>query len=180
MQAWCFKEASQRRQRFSVNEQSKMGGNVQGDKENRTLFPWPETAGNAEFSTLCWSWPCSCLFCLLRKQTQLCYREQEGLHTLRTNKCSPLINVIGRLKKDWHQQIKSKGITAPRLLKDSRDYLPNPYSGNKEELPSFLKPIGFSFKVLLNLSFSIFSNKVINKSDYEIMCPQSHHQSVLW
>lgn len=92
----------------------------------------------------------------------------------------PLINVIGRLKKDWHQQIKSKGITAPRLLKDSGDYLPNPYNGNEEELPSFLKPVGFSFEVLLNLCFSISSDKVINKSDYEIMQPQSHLQSVPW
>lgn len=57
--------------------------------------------------------------------------------------------------------------------------MPNPYNGNEEELPNFLKPMGFSFEVLLNFCFSISSDKVINISDYEIMHPQSHLQSVL-
>lgn len=100
------------------------------------------------------------------------------LSTPHTNKDSPLINVIGRLKKDWHQQIKSKGTTAPRLLEDSRDYWPNPYNG-KRRPPSFPKPSGFPFEVLVNLCFSIFSSKVINKSDYEVMHPQSSSVSPL-
>lgn len=146
---------------------SKGAGRVRGDKESR-WFPWPETAGNRSIK-------------LPSEQTNTDLLQWTGRLSHPGHKQGlPFNQHNWKIKKDWHQQIKSKGITAPRLLKDSGDFLLNPYSGNKEESPGFLKPTGFSFEVLLNHCFSTFSNKVINKSDYEIMHPQSLLQSVLW